>query len=765
MQRETVTNRNRGPAWISGWLCLLPLAAWCQPAPADSLAARVAAYNQALSASQSLSADSRRQLLSQRQSALFQLIAADPAAALDLALPFDAPARIEGVLHARVEDDFAGNRSRTRWFIEAGSTRFEVFFGSGAPPASAAPVTLRGLPVGGRMAVASAVTAAPLDAQAQTAAPTCTTTGPQNIAVLQVTTPSNPSFPTGFTPAALEQEFFGPGAGSPASDSLNSYWQQASYGLTSAAGVVIGPLALSRDYTCDQLDELLADAVSAADSSVDFTRFTRVAVVFPVTSCTTRTFGSIGGSGTLGCQSLVSPSKGMIGASAAWFPIYPFQMMSLWLGDVSHELGHNLGLNHASSESFSGAPLGAPGDPGVTAEYGDPASTMGQTWTSWNGTPVIGQYSAAHKSNLLNWLPPGGYREVRSSGFFTLAPFEGADGLRGLRVSRDTGTNSWLWLEYREPVGDVDGSLSLLKNLYGSNLFGGALVHHESQALDPQHTYLLNFGSTAGPVLAAGTSWSDPYSPLTLSVGTPTADGLPVTVSYDPLCASASFSTTSFGTSGGPGTLAITADPGCAWSAGTTSNWISFTGPVSGQGSGAVAFTAAPNAGPQQRTGYISFGRQAEPILQAGNGLAILGVSPNSGAGSGSSFTFRITDPKGYGDIGWAILSFGGAACQVAVSPAGGYAWLWSDTGGQWIGPAYFPRGGSPGNSPSLGNNQCTLAALVSSVTGSGNELDVNLQMAFAQSFAGTRQTAVEATTQSGDQTVAGVGYWTVSGQ
>jgi hypothetical protein len=756
---ESVLNRNRGLAWVPACLCLLPLAGWCQPEPADWLSARVARYNQAAAAIPD------QRLLDERSAALYRLIAADPAAALDLALPMDGRETIEGVLRARVEDDFAGHRSRTRWSLETPGARFEVFFRDGAPRLSGAPVALRGLRVGDRVAAASASAAGLPAGRSQVVAPQCTTTGAQQIAVLQVTTPSNRAFPAGFTPAALQQVFFGASTGSLASDSLTSYWQEASYGRTSASGQIIGPLALNQDFTCDQLEALLASAVAAADSSVDFTLFSRVAVVFPAAVCTTEAFGSIGGAGSIGCQSVVSPSKGTLSASAAWFPVYPLQLVSLWLGDVSHELGHNLGLNHASAESFGGAPLGAPGDPGVTAEYGDPASSMGQTWASWNGMPAIGQYSAPHKSSILNWLLPGGYQEVRSSGAFTLAPFEAPDGLRALRVLRDAGTGSWLWLEYRQPIGDVDGSLSLLGNLDGSNPFAGALVHHESQALDPQHTYLLNFNSAAGPVLAAGTSWSDPYSPLTLSVGAPTADGLPVTVSYDPPCATPYLSTTSFGASGGPGTLVVTADPGCAWTATTASNWISFTGPVSGQGSGVVGFSVAPNLAQQQRTGYLSVGRQGEPILQSGNGLTVLGVSPNSGTGSGTAFTFRFSDPNGYGDIAWVILSFGGAACQVAVPSVGGYAWLWSDTGGQWIGPAYFPPGASLGNSPNLGNSQCTLDSALSSSSGAGNEVDVTLRMAFSPSFAGTRQIAAEAITQSGGQAVAGVGAWVVSGQ
>jgi len=87
-----------------------------------------------------------------------------------------------------------------------------------------------------------------------------------------------------------------------------------SYGLTSAAGQVFGPFALPQNYTCDQTGQMLTDAVNAADSTVDFTQFTRIALVYPAAiSCT------YGAQDTLGCWTVPSPSKGNMQESVGWF--------------------------------------------------------------------------------------------------------------------------------------------------------------------------------------------------------------------------------------------------------------------------------------------------------------------------------------------------------------------------------------------------------------------------------------------------------------
>lgn len=322
-----------------------------------------------------------------------------------------------------------------------------------------------------------------------------------------LTMPSNQTFPAGYTQASLREAFFGSSSDTNNTSSLNGFWREMSYGQTSATGQVFGPIALSQDYTCDQSDVLAAAAINAADSAVDFTQFTRVALVFPVPSC-----ASYSGLSTLGCGSISSPSKGNLTSSKSWFPVLPNASSAPPVGLYAHELGHGLGLSHSSTDDYSNVPLGPLNVPGTTVEYGDPFSLMGYPYNGSGYT--TGHYPAEHKS-ILHWLnPDGGYQEVVSSGSFTLKPFESSADPRALRVLRDPTTSAWLWLEYRQPLGDVDRDLQYLA---GSNVFNGALIHYEDPRLDSLHTYLLDLNPTSAPnnfktaALTPGHSWSDPH--------------------------------------------------------------------------------------------------------------------------------------------------------------------------------------------------------------------------------------------------------------
>jgi hypothetical protein len=161
---------------------------------------------------------------------------------------------------------------------------------------------------------------------------------------------------------------------------------------------------------------------------------------------------------TLGCVAISSPSKGNLKASEGWFPVVPTQSL-VPVGLYTHELGHGFGLAHSSSDDYSHIAVGPLNTPGTRVEYGDPFSLMGYPYNGAGTTGLSGQYASQHKSLILHWLNPGDYQEVRSSGTFTLAPYESASGLRALRVLRDGPTGAWLWLEYRQPIGDLDSNL------------------------------------------------------------------------------------------------------------------------------------------------------------------------------------------------------------------------------------------------------------------------------------------------------------------
>src|SRR5207253_6738147 len=130
-------------------------------------------------------------------------------------------------------------------------------------------------------------------------------------------------------------------------------------------------------------------------------------------------------------------------------------------------------------------------------ELGDYWSTMSQN---------LGIYPAQQKAEILNWMASGAnYQVVQSSGTWSLQPLEVSPaGLQALKVQRGTGNNAWLWVEYRQPIGNYDSTLS-------PQPFSGALIHYEDSSTAPGHTYLTNFTpsntSWNSPALAAGKTW------------------------------------------------------------------------------------------------------------------------------------------------------------------------------------------------------------------------------------------------------------------
>ncbi len=141
----------------------------------------------------------------------------------------------------------------------------------------------------------------------------------------------------------------------------------------------------------------------------------------------------------------------------------------------------------------------------------------------------LGQYSAPHKTEQLGWTATN-YQTVQSSGTYLLEPYEtNPAGLKALKIQRGTGNNAWLWLEYRQPVGNYDPTVS-------PQVFTGALIHYEDSLTAALHTDLLNFTpsdtSFNSPALIVGQTWTDPYTNLSLSVLSATSSGLTVSVNY-----------------------------------------------------------------------------------------------------------------------------------------------------------------------------------------------------------------------------------------
>jgi hypothetical protein len=699
------------------------------------------------------------------------LSAASPAYAAALESDSSWSGTLEGVLG----DDFEHGTSSTQWYLRSGDQRIELFFAGNANPVRDVhrSVVIRGIGTSRVVSVESlhADSIAPANPPGQN----CTSLGVENTAVLVMNQPiggtayPNPLFGT---TSFWTQDYFGSG-----SPSANNYWQEASFGLTSGTGSIYGPYAFSANEQCTvgnqyTTEALASDAIVAAQAQgIDFSNFSRISIIFPVSSC------SFGGLGDIGCRSADSHINHPY--SITWIPVvsyYPITQV-LW-GVITHELGHNLGLHHSSSLNFGSIPLGAIdySDPypnsgiaspsvGVRVEYGDPYTVMG------GGSYTCGaQYTAFNKAEYLAWMNrTSDVNEITSSGgSFKVVPFENSSGLRALRILRDPLSSSWIWMEYRQALGNYDSALSTCDS--GSNILSGANVYYESPYSEDGHLFLLDMNAAGSPgnfnagALTPGNSWTDPYSLLRLSVTSADSTGINVATSYDQPCATLQISNSGiFSSTGGTGTITVTAPNTCSWTASTVDSWITIDSGASGTGNGSVGFTLASNSSStSQRNGYITVQRQSVPVTEKGTNTFVSNLSPILQSGSSGVPVFTFNDPAGIGDINYVSLKIGADDCFVEVTQSSGTFYMFL------LDPATnnFSNSLIPGQSGTASNANCTLNAATSTVSKIGNQFQIGLGLTFAQSFAGSyRVTASVCDGTSGNTCTSdiSIGTWQVS--
>ncbi len=472
---------------------------------------------------------------------LSDLLKRDAARAISLALPQEVQAQLraripersdeieitgdwEGPAEVLIADDFDSGASQAMILLAIDSQKIPVFFAKGAPRLKCGDrLKVHGIRLG---RVIGAETAA---ITPTAAASSCAPTGDQKVAVVLVNFGSTAVLPEYITPSYISPMVFGTSG-----RSVDGFWREASYGKTSASGVVVGPYTVASNLSCDNMFAISDAAIAAADRDVDFSVYNHVFVLMP------RVGGSCHlGLSTVGCTGFSSPSKGYIQGPISWLSADGFGANDAGVQLIAHEGGHGLGLWHASTLGFGTQPLGALTATGVHDEYGDRFSDMGIGL--YYAGYYNGHYAAAHKS-MLGWFGPGNVQEVSSPGTFVLEPYESkTSGLQALHIRRGlTGTN-WLWIEYRQPIG-YDTSFQP----YGTQPYNGALIHYD----DPRYqgyTSLLAFnllapGNFTQPALQPGTLWKDPYSELSLTVNSATSDGLSVTVGYEGVLPSCSIS-------------------------------------------------------------------------------------------------------------------------------------------------------------------------------------------------------------------------------
>jgi hypothetical protein len=129
--------------------------------------------------------------------------------------------------------------------------------------------------------------------------------------------------------------------------------------------------------------------------------------------------------------------------------------------------------------------------------------------------------------------------------------------------------------------------------------------------------------------------------------GTVQVAGRTITVSQGSGCAfGVDPASASFGAAGAGGSIAVTTDATCAWTAASSDSWIIVTAGSAGQGNGSVGYTVAANSGPA-RNGTLTVGGNTIAITQAsGCAFGVQPTSVNVAAGPGGG-AINVTTEAG----------------------------------------------------------------------------------------------------------------------
>ncbi len=106
----------------------------------------------------------------------------------------------------------------------------------------------------------------------------------------------------------------------------------------------------------------------------------------------------------------------------------------------------------------------------------------------------------------------------------------------------------------------------------------------------------------------------------------------------------------SYGSTGGTGTISVSAAAGCAWSASTGVSWIKISSGATGSGNGSVTYSVAANTGASRSASFTVAGRSFT-VSQAGatSGGAYTLTVTKAGTGSGTVTTNPAGPTYAYG--------------------------------------------------------------------------------------------------------------------
>ena len=387
--------------------------------------------------------------------------------------PADAvPVNITGELTVLYADDFENKRAELQYFIEdkQSKKRFRLQF-DGTPPGhlrTGKTITVRGKAKGKEVYLA----ADGVDSSSsQTFAPAIATVTGEQRTIVMVADFTDAT--TSCSVNAIRDLMFT----DPANQSVDDLYQETSLGQVSFSGDVVGRYNINFSSTdaCDVNAWAAAADTEAQNSGVDLSLYDRKVYVLPdINTCGWSGLASVGGN-----------------------PSYAWIMRCDLEAVFGHELGHNLGMNHAST---------------LSSEYGDTSDIMGSAMSG------LRQINGAHQEQM-GWRTPDKIMTVTQPGTFDIAPLElnAAQVLAPqiIKIAKPDSGESY-YLSYRQPIGfDANLSTTLTERLH-------------------VHLYNGNGGrTTLLSGLLQGASFVDDVNGITLTHVSHTPDYVTVQVSLD----------------------------------------------------------------------------------------------------------------------------------------------------------------------------------------------------------------------------------------
>ncbi|HRN95908.1 MAG TPA: zinc-dependent metalloprotease family protein [Candidatus Levybacteria bacterium] len=300
---------------------------------------------------------------------------------------------------------------------------------------------------------------------------------------------------------------------------VNTYYKDNSYNQTDVSWTMHGWYEIPQASTCDP-DVIMNSAVNVADADINYSQYSRVLVFVTDTTPLNCPFDGIGTIGVAQRQMPDGVVTNSIAIVAMKTNTSTVPLMSLV---ATHELGHNLGVHHASVLDCGNQALALSGcsyDRTPQLVYGDAFNIMGNT---------IAHMSAPHKE-YIGWLQPSQVKDVTSSGSYTVEPMASpSNGTKALKIPR--GGDDYLYIEYRQPIGS-DSKLGAGNN---SNVFQGALLH---TLISPIQTALIDVSPpldtpiTYSPALLPNQPFTDPATGVTVTINQLSTNTMTVDVVY-----------------------------------------------------------------------------------------------------------------------------------------------------------------------------------------------------------------------------------------